>query len=154
FGRLKSGQTASGTLEIEGIPPDGQAELLLDTDLPGHGINLEIQGPNGWMPVGSSPSVMKLSDSKWSMRLRVGACPAACKAGDQYHLNASVRNAGGMSDVLHVPVHVEIQPDPWLACNWPYLAALGAAMVMGFITYGFYSPFRFPRRVGVQLSPE
>ena len=154
FGRLKSGSTAGGTLEIEGIPPDGRGELILDTDLPGRGINLEIQGPDGWTRVGSSPIAVKVTDSKWPLRVRVGGCPAACNAGDQYHLNASVRNVGGMSDVLHVSIHVEVQPDPWLACNWPYVAALSAAMVLVFIGYGFYSPFRFPRRAGVQLSPE
>src|ERR1051326_3118211 len=66
----------------------------------------------------------------------------------------AVLNIGGMSDVLHVPIHVEVQPDPWLGCNWLYMAMLGVVVVLGFISYGFYSPFRFPRRVGVQLSPE
>jgi hypothetical protein len=154
FGRHKSRDTASGTLQISGIPADGQTELLLDTDLPSRGIHLEIQGSNGWIELGSSPTVVKVTDPNWALRLRVGSCPAACKAGDQYHLNASLRNAGGMSDVLHIPLQVEVQPDPWLTCNWPYLAALGAALILGFISYGFYSPWRFPRRVGLQLSPE
>ena len=154
FGQLKSGSQAAGRLSLEGATREGGAELLVSTDLPTRGLALEIEGPDGWTQLGPSSKAFPWTNTSWPVRLRVERCPAACSPTDQYHIDMAVQNAGGMSQTVRFPLRVEVLPDPWLTCFWPYLAGLGMALVVGFGGYGFYSPFRFARRVGVQLSPE
>jgi hypothetical protein len=49
---------------------------------------------------------------------------------------------------------VTVTPDPWLHCNWHYLAAALSLLILAVMVYGFIWPSRFSQRSGVQLSPE
>ena len=75
FGRLKSGSQAEGAMKLEGATPEGGAELLVSTDLPSRGLSLEMQGPDGWTQLGSSPAAFPWTGTSWPCGCALGAAP-------------------------------------------------------------------------------
>jgi hypothetical protein len=148
----KEGQV---TLDANGVPHD--MDVQLSTDLTKRGLSVEIQTPNGWQKLGSSPVRQRLTAGSrmgWPIRVSAASCPAACSATEPHQITVEASLAGGGSASARIPVTVEVLPDPWLQCNWPLLAAGALLMVLSAVAYGFYWPYRFPNRLGVQLSPE
>src|SRR5262249_17281483 len=89
----------------------------------------------------------------WPVRLRVVDGPEG-SGRREFRRVVTATDADGREQKSVVPLAVEVVPEPWLRCWWPLLAlALGAALA-GFVAYGFWSPSRFPGRLGVVLSPE
>jgi len=116
-----------------------------------------VQTSAGWQKLGDNPVLLRMDPAaapSWPVRITAEKCPAACDLSEIHKVTLAVSRADGRIDRVEAPVTVEVPPDPWLVCNWPYLAAGAGLLLAGFIFYGFYSPYRFGPRVGIQLSPE
>lgn len=157
FESLSSGKTGTGRLTFDDAKVPRDTEVSLTTDFNLRGSVLEIETPAGWTQLGSSPlKVLARADQvpAWPVRLRVESCPKACAASELHEIALATSRAGGGEDRLTAPVNVEVVPDPWLPCNWKWVAASVAALLTSLIFYGFVWPQRFGARIGVQLSPE
>jgi hypothetical protein len=145
-GRLDLGRTeVHGSLDAEVTSDYGLARTLLEID-PG----------TGWVPLGAAAQRLHLSAGgglSWPVRLRVGSCPEG-SARRRFQVVITATGADGQAQTSVVPLAVEVIPEPWLRCWWPILALALGAVLLGIVVYGFWSPSRFPGRLGVVLSPE
>jgi len=155
--KLKSGSEANAQVVFDDSKIPQETSIEVTTTLNRKGAVLEIQTPEGWKRLGSSPVLLKASANQaaaWPVRLKVAACPQACQPSEQHEIVFATTKASGAVDRAVTPLRVEVTPDPWLQCNWRILAGLGGAVFAGFIAYGFVWPARFGGRLGMQLSPE
>lgn len=158
FGRLESASQASGQLDLTQAKVRGAFDVQLSTAFNRKRTMLEIDPGNGWVALGGEkPVTLRVADNDrrtWPVRLRVGGCPEAHPADQKVTLLLNAVGPDGQPRRMTVPVTVEIVPDPWLHCWWPVLAAVLGLILVGIIVYGYWSPSRFPPRLGVVLSPE
>jgi len=157
FGPLHGGEEGAATLDLSSAEVKGHFDLEVATAFDRPGSELEMETPAGWTTLGSKPVPLRLETGgprRWPLRLRVGSCPAACKSSELQRLVVSGPGADGRQRTLEIPLTVEVIPDPWLQCWWPVLAAIVLAALAVFVIHGFWSPSRFPARLGVQISQE
>ncbi len=155
IGAVKSGGEGGGALDLSNATVVGDVKAEVTSDLDRRHAALEIETPEGWKALGSSPVPLEIGVGArtWRVRLRAGACPGACRPDEAHALTLKVPRADG-STVLTVPLRAEIIPDPFLVCWWREIAAALAALLGMFIIYGYIYPYRFQARTGLQISPE
>ena len=157
LGRLKSASTATGQLDLGSADVRGNFELKVSTSFQRARSVLEIDLGNGWVPLGSNPQTLRLAEGgrrTWPLRLRVGSCPEAHPGGKPIDLVITGTGVDGHPISTTVPIGVEIVPDHWLRCWWPFIAAAAGLLAVGIVIHGFWVPSRFPPRLGVVLSPD
>lgn len=157
FAALHGGEQGAAALDLSRAEVKGTFDLEVTSTFARSGMQLEIETAAGWVPLARRPVPIRLAAGgprSWSLRLRVGSCPAACAASESHRLTVSGLGPDGAPRRLEVPLAAEVVPDPWLECWWPVLAAVGGAVLAGFVTYGFWSPSRFAPRIGLVLSQE
>jgi hypothetical protein len=156
FGPLRSKSEGRSELDLSGAAVTGYVDVEVRSPFHVSGAALEIDTPSGWQTVGSRPihlRVDEFSSRKWPVRIRVADCPGPIGSPPP-EIEVRTTTPQGKLEQLRIPVQAEIVPDSWLHCWWPMLAALAGLLVGAFIFYGFWSPFRFPPRVGVMLAQE
>jgi hypothetical protein len=135
---------------------DRAVEIELSTDFDKRHAVLQIETPEGWRTLSTSPLTTRVTANdplRWPIRLEVGKCPAACQAGEVHKVMFLAHVTDGSTERAEVPLQLEIVPDPWYICWKSELLAAVGLLLAGFIAYGFVSPYRFGTRVGLQLSP-
>jgi hypothetical protein len=155
FGRLKPGQDAESMVRFEGGQVAREVEAQVSTDLNKRNVQVEIQMPDGWHTLSASPVTVRVpagNAMQWPIRLRIGECPAACKATEGHKVIFVVRRADGADQRAEVPIRAEIVPEPWTFCWRRELLGLAGLLLAAFIVYGYLSPYGFPPRVGIQMS--
>lgn len=157
FGRLESESVGTRQLDLTNADVRGTFDIQVSTAFERQRSVLEIDLGNGWIPLRKEPQTLRLAEGDrrtWPLRLRVGGCPEAHPAGQKFEIVLTGTSADGKPVRLAVPVTAEIVPDPWLHCWWPVIAAVLGVLLVGIIIHGYWSPSRFPPRLGVVLSPE
>ena len=157
IGRLTSGDKKPSEVRLVDGKVVRDVEIEISTDFDKKHARVEIQTPAGWQTLTSTPLKTKLTASDpfhWPIRVLVEKCPEACKPGEAHKVSFVAHQTDGKVQTAESPIQIEIVPDPWYIC-WKVelLTALGLVL-SGIIAYGFISPYRFGRRVGVQMSPE
>lgn len=135
----------------------GEVSLSLSTTYTASGSVLEIDLGHGWTALDSHPRPLLLTTSGprgWPLRLRVGDCPSGVDSAERFIIEFTGADADGQPLRHGIPLRLEIVEDPWLHCWWPVLLAISAVLLTGVIIHGYWSPSRFPRKLGVVLSPE
>lgn len=157
IGPVRSESSGMSALNLENAEVKGQFDVHILSTFASGGAALEIDVGDGFQLVGSTPVTLRLETAgarQFPIRLRTGACPAGCSKQESTTLTLRTTGPDGASVEVRVPLLIEVVPDPWLHCYWPFLA-LGAGLAFtGFVVHGFWSPSRFGRRLGVKLSPE
>ncbi len=156
FGRLTSESAAQISIEFMGGRVANDVEVLVSTDLNKRQAQMEIQTRDGWRPISATPLPMPLaagSPMQFPLRMHVGGCPQGCSASETHHVSFVVHRADGVDQRAEVPIQVEIVPEKWYICWRRELLTLLALIAAGILAHGFLSPFRFPSRAGVQMSP-
>jgi hypothetical protein len=157
LGRTGSNSQLNGRLDLGATEVKGDFPLQLSSNYAAAGSVLEIDLGQGWVPLEAQPKPLLLKQSgphAWPLRLRVGDCPGGVTATAGFSILLAGMGADNQPVRSLVPLAVEIVEDPWLHCWWPVLV-LGIGMLLtGIVFYGFWSPSRFPPRLGVVLSPE
>lgn len=90
----------------------------------------------------------------WALTVRVPRCPPRLVDGGG---PATLRIATGQSgpeQELLITLALQTRPLPWWLCLLPWLLAALAVLAAIVIAWGFIGPARFPRTLGVVLSPE
>jgi hypothetical protein len=157
FGTLAAGDRATALLDLSGARVEGSFELRLTSDFRNARSLLEIETGDGWTALGDDPVRVTLARggrTSWPLRLRVGSCPGEVPDGAGHEIAIEAAGPDGDPVRAAAPLVVLIQPEPWLRCWWPLLALIGGALLVGVVIHGYWSPSRFPRRLGVVLSPE
>jgi hypothetical protein len=156
IGRVPTGEQRASEVRIADGKVARDVEVEIATDFEKKHAHLEIETPGGWQTLTSSPLKTKLAATggfHWPVRVRVEKCPEACKPGEGHKVTFVAHLTDGSVQKTESPLEIEIVPDPWYVC-WrvELLSALGV-LLAGFVAYGIISPYRFGRRVGVQMSP-
>ena len=157
IGPLRSESTGTSALRFTGADVKGEFELGLTSTFSSTGAALEIDPGGGYQPLGKRPIALRLDTHgprEFAVRLRTGACPAGCDKREPAALTVKATGPDGAPVELRVPLEIEVVPDPWLVCYWPFLALGAALLIGGVVFHGFWSPARFGPRLGVKLSPE
>lgn len=157
FGTLKSESETVRELDLRSADVRGAFDVQVTTTFERERTRLELESGGAWMPLGSTPQTLQLTDGGprvWRIRMRVGECPEAHLAKDPFELVLTSRTPAGQPVRATVPVSATIVADPWLHCWWPVVAAVAGLLLISVIIHGFWSPSRFPPRLGVVLSPE
>ncbi|HEX9985004.1 MAG TPA: VWA domain-containing protein [Thermoanaerobaculia bacterium] len=157
LGRLGSEAIGDGRLDLSSADVRGEVEIAVSTSFERARSVFEIDFGSGWVALGRDAQTLRLVDGgsrAWPLRLRVGECPEGHPPNARFDIVVSASAPDGRLMRTTVPVTVEIVPDPWLHCWWPVLAAAAGAIVAGIAVHGYWSPSRFPPRLGVMLSPE
>lgn len=157
FGRLDSESTGAAQLDLSSADVRGDFTVQVSTELDRARSVLELDTGTGWVALGRGPLPIRLSENgrrQWPMRLRVGECPEGHPAAQPFDLVVAGTGPDGRPIRTKVPVLVEIVPDSWLHCWWPVLAIATGVILLGIVVHGYWTPSRFPPRLGVVLSPE
>ena len=157
FGTLGSKSEGRSELDLSGAAVTGYVDVEVRSGFRVSGAALEIDTPTGWQTVGSQPLHLRVDEAasrKWPVRLRVADCPGAIPESPAPEIEVRTILADGKIEQLRIPVRASITPDAWWHCWWPAVAALGGLLLGGFVFYGFWSPFRFARGVGVMMAQE
>lgn len=160
LGRAGSDSETVGQLDLGPADVRGEFEVKVTTpfDLTRSVLEIDLGDPGaGWVPLGSTPQTLRLAEGgrrTWPVRLRVGGCPEASPAGRNFDLVLEATGADGRPIRATVPIQAVVVADPWLHCWWPVLALAAGLLVAAVVAHGYWSPSRFPPRLGVVLSPE
>lgn len=157
IGPVRSKSSGTSALSFAGAEVKGEYDLRLTSTFKSRGTALEIDPGGGFEPLGTRPVALRLAGGgprEFAVRARVGPCPTGCKKEDAAQVTVTTTGPDGAKVEISVPVRIEVVPDPWLSCYWPFLV-LGAALILGGIFFhGYWSPSRFSPRLGIKLSPE
>ena len=156
LGRLTTNSDAQTSIQFPGGRVANQVEVLVSTDWNKRHAQMEIQTLDGWRPISATPLPMRISPGEqlqFPLRMHVGDCPQACAANEAHTVSFAVRRGDGVDQRAEVPIQVEIVPEAWYICWRRELLVLLGLLAAGIIAHGFLSPFRFPSRAGVQMSP-
>jgi hypothetical protein len=156
LGPAHAGSQVGGRLDLGSAQVQGTFEVRVRSSFSLARTALEIDTGAGWSPLGRRPQVLHLTEGRrdWPVRLRVGSCPEGSSAGRTFSVQVAASAADGQPLHLLVPLSVEVIPDPWLRCWWPALVTAAALLAAGVMVHGYWSPYRFPPRLGVIMSPE
>ena len=157
LGRTGSNSQLTGLLDLGATEVKGDFTIELSSTYQAAGSQLEIDLGQGWTPLDAQPKLLRLTESglrRWPLRLRVGDCPASVSPTVAFSILLVGVSADQPQPRAVTPLAVEVVADPWLHCWWPILAAAIGAVALGITLYGFWSPSRFPPRLGVVISPE
>lgn len=157
FDPLASGGEATAFLDLSAARVEGSYEARLTSTYDASRSLLEIDVGDGWAPLGRRPVLVGLRPGgprRWPVRLRVAGCPEAVSAEERFEIAVEAAGPAGAPVRAATTVTAAVLPDPWLDCWWPILALGFGLGVAGVVVHGFWRPSRFPRRLGVVLSPE
>lgn len=157
LGQGVGGSRLEGTLELSFVRIAGEFPVAFSADYERPGSVLELDLGQGWRPLGARPLTLTLRQDEaraLPLRLRIGRCPAAVAPGTGLHIRVIAVRPDGQAIAAVVPLTLGVTAAPWLACWWPVLAGVAGLAVLGVIIHGYLSPFRFPRNLSVQISPE
>lgn len=157
FGRTGSNNQVDSRLDLGATEVKGDFPVEISSTYAATGSVLEIDLGQGWVPLDAQPKPLLLRQSgprTWPLRLRVRDCPAGVAAEAGFSILLTGLDADNRPVRSLIPLAVEIIEDPWLHCWWPVLALGIGILLTGIVFYGFWSPSRFPPRLGVVLSPE
>ncbi|MCB2264243.1 MAG: hypothetical protein LGR52_15085 [Candidatus Thiosymbion ectosymbiont of Robbea hypermnestra] len=153
FGSLASHEHSDRVLDLSASRIHGMAELALSTELAADGLVLELEDNGKFRPLPlDRPLSLVLNQDRrrWPLRLRALRCPP--ELNDQPIGELRVRSGDKTLTVTLGATTTE--PLAWYICLWPYLLAVALFLLAAFVVWGFVSPARFPRTLGVVLSPE
>ncbi|WP_020504908.1 vWA domain-containing protein [Lamprocystis purpurea] len=157
LGEGSSGVRLEGTLDLSFVRIAGEYAIAVSADYDGPGTALELDLGQGWQPLGARPQTLTLRQDEaraLPLRLRIGRCPAAVAPGTGFDIRVTAVRPDGQAIAAAVPLTLGVTAAPWLVCWWPVLAGVAGLAVLGVIIHGYVSPFRFPRNLSVQISPE
>ena len=157
LGRLTSESVVNARLDLTASDVRGNFDLELTTAFHRDRVALEIDLGSGWMPLGKEPQTLRLESRgprTWPVRVRVGECPEGHSDAKPFPIIVTGVAPDGRPVRTSIPVTVKIVPDSWLHCWWPVLALGAGVAVLATLIHGYWSPSRFPPRLGVMLSPE
>lgn len=157
LGEVHSRSEVADRLDLGTAKVRGEFDVKVSSSFALDRTALEIDLGNGWVPLGKEPQVLRLAEAgprTWPVRLRAGECPEGSPAGRSFEITLGTVAADGRTLSAVVPLQVTVVADPWLHCWWPVIAAGLGLLLAGVIVYGYWSPSRFPARLGVVLSPE
>lgn len=158
LGTLESNGSGESALDLSASDIHGELVLSVGAELAAGGLRLEIEAaPGQWRPLSAdTASTITLSphQTQWSIRLIAARCPPRLdtEQAGLLRLHAGGTDASGHS--LVVALMASTKPLPWLVCIWPYLLAGALTILALIIAWGIISPARFPRTLGIVLSPE
>ncbi len=157
FPRLDSESTGTAQLDLSSADVRGDFTVQVSTEFDSARSVLELDTGTGWATLGRKPLLVQLVENgrrQWPLRLRVGECPEPHSEGQPFAIAVVGTGPDGRPIRTTVPVLVEIVPDSWLHCWWPVLALASGMVFIGVVAHGYWTPSRFPPRLGVVLSPE
>jgi hypothetical protein len=157
LGQAYSGSEVADRLDLSSAKVQGEFDVRVSSSFKLKRTDLEIDLGQGWIPLGPTPATFRLEESgprSWPVRLRVGRCPQGNPPDRRFDITLEVKAADGRQVRSVVPLEVEVLEDPWLHCWWPVLALGLGLLVAAILVHGYWSPSRFPPRLGVVLSPE
>ena len=155
LGPVRSGEEASGWLDLSGADIEGVVAVRMSSDLDLSNAPLLIQTDSGWTPLNAEPTLqLRPGAGRIELRLTAAACPAACSPDEPHEVILRADRADGSVAELRAPLRVEVIGDSFLSCYWRYLIAALATVLGGIVVHGFVSPSRFNARDGVQLAAE
>lgn len=157
LGQARSETEVSDRLDLGTAKVRGEFEVKVSSSFALDRTALEIDLGKGWVPLDREPRVLRLTEGgprTWPVRLRVGECPQGNPASRSFEIALEATAADGRPLRAVAPLQVEVVEDPWLHCWWPVIAAGLGLLLASVIVHGYWSPSRFPPRLGVVLSPE
>jgi hypothetical protein len=156
FDDVEGGSETSSELDLSGTDFAGDFELEVSTDFRAEGTVLELERDGEWIPLNDRAVELDLASDgprAWPLRLRASDCPERVQRDRSFQLTLTVPQGLEEPQVYHFPVSTSVLPDPWLHCWWRRIVAALAILMTAVIGYGYWSPCRFGRQMGVVLSP-
>jgi len=157
LGRIESESERTAQLDLASADVRGTFDLKVTSSFDRNRSILEVDFGSGWIPLGRDPQTLRIAEGgarTWPLRLRTGECPEGHASGQPIEIVIAGTGADARPVRTAIPVTVEIVPDSWLHCWWPLLALAAASVLLSIVIHGYWSPSRFPPRLGVVLSPE
>ncbi len=152
FGALASREHSDAVLDLSASELHGSAELELTAVLEAGGLELALESDGELRSLSPDhPLRVVLNEDRqhWSLRLRAPRCPP--ESSDRRIGELHIQGGG---KTITVALEAATKPLPWYICLWPFLLAAALALLLAFVIWGFISPARFPRTLGIMLSPE
>ena len=158
LGTLESNGSSASALDLSASEIHGELALSVGAELAASGLRLEIEAvPGQWHQLSAdATSTITLSPqhTRWPIRLVAARCPPRLGTEQAGLLRLHAGGADASGQGLAVALMATTKPLPWLVCLWPYLLAGALSIVALIIAWGIISPARFPRTLGLVLSPE
>jgi hypothetical protein len=158
IGTLRSNGSGEATLDLSASDIHGEATVVLDAELAAGGLRLEVEtAPGEWRALDADsavPVTLSAARTRWSIRLLASRCPPKLNTEQAGLLRLRAPGADAPEQSLAVALIAATAPLPWIVCLWPYLLAGTLAILAVIIAWGILSPARFPRTLGIVLSPE
>jgi len=157
FGVLGSGEQGHAVLDLSTSSVHGEVPLVLTAGGVVEGLTLEIEDGSGRrrLTAGESVDLVLGSATKtWRLSLTAARCPPAVNGGDTGSVQVRTRSGDGPDQRLDLRLRVATTPLAWFVCLLPFLILAALLLLAAFVVWGFVSPARFPRTLGVVLSPE
>ena len=155
LGTLRGGSTAQGEIDLSHATVFGSFDIRANTSLSRSGVALEVDLGLGWQRLDSRSLPVTLDEHgrrRWPVRIRVGDCPGGITESEHPAITFEAATASGQPVRLAIPLAVVVMTDSWLHCWWPVLAALATTVIVSFVAYGYWSPWRFPPSAAVLIS--
>jgi hypothetical protein len=155
FGRLTAAGDAQSIIQFVNGHVANEIDVEVTTDFNKRHAQLQIQSGGGWLPVSAAPVRIRMAPGdpmRWPLRLHLEDCPEGCLPSESHRVTFIAHRVDGVEQRADVPIEVEIVPYPWYICWRREILALLALLAAAIIAHGLISPYRFQRRVGVQMS--
>jgi hypothetical protein len=155
LGRVPANGTAISNIHFDGSRILTAVDVEVGTDFQKRRARLQIQTPDGWQTISSTPLRLRLTAGdpmRWPMRLQLEECPEGCSAGELHKIFFVAHRTDGVDQRAEIPLHLQIVPTAWYICWRREIFAFLGLLALGIILHGFLSPFSFGRHIGVQLS--
>jgi len=151
--KIRKNMEIPGKLELDTAAIKGKPKVSVSTNFDLTGAVLEIDLGNGWVELDNQSLTLTDSGSNsWPVRVRTGRCPSGDADTFTIFIEGADQNKQAVTKSIIFPL--EVLTPSLLECWWPVIAITLATLLIALIIYGFISPFRFSRNLGVVLSPE
>lgn len=157
FGVLGSRTEGQAVLDLSASSVHGEVPLVLTAQGVVPGLTLELADGSRRRRLTAGESVDLMlggTTNRWRLYLTAPRCPPTIDGGETGSVQVRTRSGEGPDQRLALRVRVATQPLPWFICLLPFLILGALLLLAAFIVWGFVSPARFPRTLGVVLSPE
>ncbi len=156
FGMLRSREYAVRDLDLSASELHGEPEIAVTLELTAErfALRLDHDGAMERLPPHSERLVDLTPATAWRLRLRVPFCPEERPHGRIGTLRLTSLAGTEQEQAAEIALFAGSAALPSHLCMLPFLLAALAALSIAFVVYGIVSPARFPRTLGVVLSPE
>jgi hypothetical protein len=158
FGTLVGDREATTELDLSGSVRGGRADVELSAE-PFVPVELTVEGagiggPRHLVPGQPMRVPLVRGADRWRLRIAPQRCPPRLDGRSIGTLRVRGQGRDGQVREIALSLRAISEPRPLFHCLLPLLIAAALALLAAFLVWGFVSPARFSRSLGILVSPE